>query len=90
MKILPFNNYVLCKPLNKNKKTKQVGNIVFEVDDLVIYEVLDMRIKTDKELPIILKIGDKVISNATGTSIYDKDDRYVLLNIDNIVAKVID
>ena len=90
MKILPFNNYVLCKPLNKSKQIKQVGNIVFEADDLVIYEVLDMRIKTDKEPPIILKIGDKVISNATGTSIYDKDDRYVLLNIDNIIAKVID
>ena len=90
MKILPFNNYVLCKPLNKNKQTKQAGNIVFEADDLVIYEVLDMRIKSDKQLPIQLRIGDKVISNATGTTIYDNDDKYVLINIDNVAAKVVD
>ena len=94
MKIVPMNNHILCKEVVKAKSEQsfdyQHSRLYVTLDNLPIYEVLDLKINSDKKKCISLKPGDKIIINSTGTTVTDENGQsFALVNVDNVMAKVL-
>ena len=93
MKIVPMNNHVLCKEVSGTKTEStfdyQHSKLVVQLDSVPIYEVLDLKISSDKKKCVSLKPGDKVIVNSTGTTVNIGKETFMLFSIDSIMGKVV-
>ena len=87
MKLQPQNKYVLCKQLEKDKVQVNEG-IVYDKEQLPIYEVVGVQCIQDSLDDFRLSVGDKVICNSTGTKAILEDSEYYLFNIENIIGKI--
>lgn len=86
MTILPQNNYVLCKQLNQTKHEDLASKIIYEKEELPIYEIIDI----GKNLnDFRFNIGDSVICCSTGTKLKIEKDIYFLFDEKNIVGKIL-
>ena len=82
----PHNDVVFCKMLNKEKQQVAEGSIVYEKEDLPIYEILKLgELKNFKDLVV----GDKIVSNSIPTKIVQNDQTYYLIREEYIAGKVI-
>lgn len=93
MKIVPMNNHILCKQLVGSKSETsydyQHSKLFVTVDSLPIYEVIDLKINSDKKHNVSLKKGDKIIVNSTGTAVTAENQTFMLFNVDNVAAKIL-
>lgn len=87
MKIVPQNNYVLCKCITENKKTLASG-FIYETNDVSLYEIIDIS-KNFKNTALQLNIGDIIRTNSSGTKVKNDDGEFVLFECDSIVGKII-
>jgi co-chaperonin GroES (HSP10) len=88
MKLVPQNDYALCKCITENKKTLSSG-FVYETNDVKLYEIIDISHNFPKS-DLNLKIGDIIRTNSTGTAIKLDNIDYIVFKHDSIVGKVID
>lgn len=87
MKLEPQNDYVLCKMLEKSKAQASSG-IVYDIEQVPIYEVVSVQCTQDSLDDFRLSVGDKVICNSTGTKAILEQSEYYLFNIENIIGKI--
>jgi co-chaperonin GroES (HSP10) len=86
MIILPQNNYILCKQINQTKHEDSTSKIIYEKEELPIYEIIDI----GKNLnDFKFNIGDNVICCSTGTKLKIEKDIYFLFDEKNIVGKIL-
>jgi hypothetical protein len=85
MTILPQNNYVLCKQLNQTKHEDSASKIIYEKEEVPIYEIIDISRNLDD---LRFNIGDHIICNSTGTKVNLKNNIQYLFNIENIIGKI--
>lgn len=84
MIILPQNNYILCKQINQTKHEDSTSKIIYEKEELPIYEIIDVMKNED----LCFNIGDKIICNSTGTKVNLENTLLYLFNVENVVAKI--
>lgn len=85
MTIYPQNNYVLCKQLNHTKHEDSTSKIIYEKEEVPIYEIIDISRNLDD---LRFNIGDHIICNSTGTKVNLKNNTQYLFNIENIIGKI--
>lgn len=83
MKIIPQNDYVLCRYVSP-KQEESSTELIYKVDNAPLYEVLDVSMTSQ------FKIGDIVIAYTTGTRCKVDDKEYFLFKSDAIAGKVIE
>lgn len=92
-KIVPQNGHLLCKMVEG--KTKKTVGFECEVENIPIYEILELSYPLSMsgigEGLLNLKVGDQVVCNSTGTLVQDGEDEILyLFKLENVAAKVID
>lgn len=84
MKIQPHDKYLLCEQINKTKHEEK-SFIIYQKEEFPIYKIL-------KISPMIKEcqynIGDMIICNSTGSTVYEDNKTYHLFSIDNIAGKI--
>lgn len=85
MKLIPQNSNILCKPIKQEEKKLESG-FVYKVDDVKLYEVVSTPVNYEG----MLKPGDIVVANSTGTSAEVDGVEYVMFKDENIMAKTIE
>ena len=86
-KIIPQNNYVVCKCVTNNKKTLASG-FVYETNDIPLYEVIEISKNFDRSI-VDINIGDIIRTNSSGTSANLDNNEYILFEANTIMGKVI-
>lgn len=86
-KIIPQNNYVVCKCITNNKKTLASG-FVYETNDIPLYEVIEISKNFDRSI-VDINIGDVIRTNSSGTSANLDNNEYILFEANTIMGKVI-
>lgn len=82
---IPHNDVVLCKMLNSSQQQVQEGSIVYQKEDLPVYEILQLgELKNFSEL----KAGDKIVSNSIPTKIVDDSGTFYLIREEYIAGKI--
>jgi hypothetical protein len=81
----PHNNVVLCKKIVREKQNVIEDGLVYEIDELPIYEVIKIGEKLNHFT--MLKPGDKIISNSIPTRL---DDELYLIREEYIAGKIVE
>ena len=84
MKIILHNNNILCKTIAQEEKKTESG-FVYHVPSVNLYEVVSIPVNYEG----IVKIGDIVTVNSTGTLVEVDGVDYLLFKDENITAKII-
>ena len=85
MKAVPHYNAVLCKQLNISSTEDKKDGIVFQREDLPLYEVISIGENVKK---IDLEIGDTIIINSQPTKFNLDGTMFFLIHDDHIAGKV--
>jgi len=86
MKVIPLGERLLIKPIKEEKKTE--GGIVLPDSAKEKAEVVAVG-KIDDEEKFDIKVGDKVIySKYAGTEIKIDDEDYIIIDVNDILAKI--
>lgn len=82
---VPHNNTVLCKQLNSNSIEDNKNGIVFQRENLPLYEVVSIGENVKK---IDLEVGDMIVSNSQPTKFNLDGTMFFLIHDDHIAGKV--
>lgn len=85
MKVKPHNGKVLCKCLNDTKHEATECNVVFQKEELPLYEIIDVG---DVPIEYGFNVGDVIVSNSTPTRLNLEGTILWLIDKDNIAGKV--
>lgn len=85
MKAIPHYNTVLCKQLNSSSTEDKKDGIVFQREDLPLYEVVSIGESVKK---IDLEVGDIIVTNSTPTKFNLDGIMFFLIHDDHIAGKV--
>lgn len=82
----PHNGTVLCKMINQKDHLANEKGIVYNKEELPIYEIVELGELSDK---YDFKVGDKIASNSIPAKLKTDDDTYYLIRQEYIAGKVI-
>lgn len=82
---IPHNNAVLCKQLNNSTNEDKKDGIVFQRENLPLYEVVAVGENVKK---IQLDVGDVIVSNSQPTKFNLDGTMFFLIHDDHIAGKV--
>jgi len=83
MKIILHNNNILCKLIAREEKKTESG-FVYHVPEVNLYEVVSTPVNYEG----MVKTGDIVTVNSTGTLVEVNGVDYLLFKDENITAKI--
>lgn len=86
MNFIPQNNTVLCKQINETKETANVSGIVYEQENLPLYEIVQM--SNDFKL-VGFAVGDVVVSDSIPTKIKCNDECLYIIKAEHLAARVV-
>lgn len=85
MTVVPHNNAVLCKQLNNSSTEVAKAGIVFQRENLPLYEVVSIGENVKK---IDLEVGDVIVTNSQPTKFNLDGIMFSLIHDDHIAGKV--
>jgi len=86
MKLHPHNGTVLCKLLNKKEHLAKEHGIVYNKEELPIYEIVEFG---ELDSKYDFKVGDKIVSNSEPTRLkVSEDETFWLIKQEYIAGKV--
>lgn len=86
MKIHPHNGTVLCKMTNQKEHLAKEQGIVYNKEELPIYEIVELG---ELDSKYDFKVGDKIVSNSEPTRLkVSEDETFWLIKQEYIAGKV--
>lgn len=82
MKFIPYYGTIVCKQIVKQHDTKESSGIVYEAEQLPIYEVQEIGILSSS---LDLSVGDKILTNSIPTKL---EDDLVLVREEYVAGKI--
>jgi len=86
MRFHPHNGTVLCKMINKKEHLANESGIVYNKEELPIYEILEIG---DLDNKYNFNVGDKIMTNSEPTHLKVDNDVFWLIKQEYIIGKVI-
>lgn len=79
-----MKNYALLKCITDKTKTTENG-FIYESDDVQLYKIVDINSDISN-----FKTNDVVMINSTGTHVSVDGEDFLIVNANNMMAKVVD